>query len=419
MKIATIIIFALLIFSACTTASSDTYPYQSGQGTTSTQGYTTPLPTPGIEEYTTPSPEAQTSNEPSQTDDIVAYWLSTLTLEEKIGQLIMPRLPWQTTAMTPTLQSWLDQVPFGGFILFTDNAESLEQVTQLTTDLQSWANLPLLISIDEEGGRVSRVGRLFEGGPTQAAFDIGLTGDTQHAYDIAATNANRLRGLGINTNFAPVADVWSNPANQVIGTRAFGHSPSVVSPMVAATVNGLQNNGVLATLKHFPGHGDTYEDSHFQLAFHNHDIYRFWEIEALPFIAGIEAGAAAIMTGHISTPYIGGHQALLPWMQPWIDSGDLPATFSSFWLQDVLRGQMGFEGLIVTDGLEMRALADHFTCGQIALGAFLAGADILLIPTNPVEAFTALVDGYHQGLFTRERLVESVTRILNAKAQVQ
>ncbi|MCL1788418.1 MAG: hypothetical protein FWG38_10575, partial [Defluviitaleaceae bacterium] len=298
----------------------------------------------------------------------VDYWLNNLTLEEKIGQLIMPRLPWRTTsAKHMEIQDWLDAIPFGGFILFSDNVESIPQVQALTRDLRysrvshrsDRYRLPNFISTDEEGGRVSRVGSLF-GGATPAAFTIGEAGDLQLTYDTAAVNAQRLVQLGINMNFAPVADVWSNPANAVIGTRAFGHTAEVAAPNVAATVQGLQDSGIFATLKHFPGHGDTYEDSHYQLAFHNHGIDRFWEVEALPFAAGIEAGAAAVMTGHISTPQVTGHTALLPWMEPWIESGNLPATFSDFWLQTVLRGQLGFEGLIITDGLEMRALTDHF-----------------------------------------------------------
>jgi len=348
----------------------------------------------------------------AQFSPFVEYWLGQLTLEEKIGQLIMPRLPWQTTSVGQ-VEAWLEAVPFGGFILFSDNVQSIEQVQQLTTGLQAQARLPLLISTDEEGGRVSRVGRLF-GGATPAAFDIGA-----NAYDYGRENARRLLELGINMNLAPVADVWSNPANAVIGNRAFGHEAEAASLNVVATVEGLQSGGVIATLKHFPGHGDTYEDSHYQLAFHNHGVARFWEVESIPFTRGLWAGAKAVMTGHISTPYVSGHTALLPWMEPWIESGNLPATFSDFWLQDVLRGIMGFNGVIITDGLEMRALTDHFTCGQIALGAFLAGADILLIPANPVEAFDALLAGYHAGYFDMERLDESVARILELKEPFQ
>jgi len=357
----------------------------------------------------------------------VDYWLANLTLEEKIGQLIMPRLPWQTTEVTNITRNWLSDIPFGGFILFGDNVATIEQVQQLTYDLQALARLPLLISTDEEGGRVSRVGQLFTtehtyagevlfAGASPAAFDIH--GGQLSAYDIGALNARRLLSLGINMNFAPVADVWSNPANVVIGNRAFGHLAEIVAPYVAETVRGLQNAGVFATLKHFPGHGDTYEDSHYQLAFHNHSIERFWEVEALPFASGIAAGVSAVMTGHISTPQIGGHTAFFPWMESWVESGNLPATFSDFWLQEVLRGELGFDGLIITDGLEMRALTDHFTCGQIALAAFLAGADILLIPANPAEAFNALLDGYYAGYFCMERLDASVRRILRVKERL-
>jgi len=377
--------------------------------TTSPEEITIPVTTPDTP--CDPPPSDLLSEPPELT--FADYWLSQLTLEEKIGQLIMPRLPWQTTAINTDRASWFYGIPFGGFILFSDNVESVSQVQTLVNDLQAQARLPLFISTDEEGGRVSRVGSLF-GGATPSAYEIGAM-DSITAYEFGHENARRLLSLGINMNFAPVADVWSNPANAVIGNRAFGHRADAVGPSVAATVEGLQSGGIFATLKHFPGHGDTYEDSHYQLAFHNHDINRFWEVEALPFKAGIEAGAALIMTGHISTPQISGHSVLLPWMEPWIESGYLPATFSDFWLQEILRDRLGFEGLIITDGLEMRALTDHFTCGQIALGAFLAGADILLIPANPTEAFQALLDGYHQGYFDRDRLNASVRRILQAK----
>ena len=407
----------LLIFSACRNENNEV-PEEIYTATFSeivaqvTTEVTTTLP------YT----EHQSRPEVEQAVSFADYWLAQLSLEEKIGQLIMPRLPWQTTEMTPQLEAWLAQAPFGGFILFSDNVQTIEQVQQLTRDLQAQAVIPLFISTDEEGGRVSRVGRLFDNDPDEPSFDFRgfisvrypyISG--MYQYAAGWITAERLTKLGINMNFAPVADIWSNPANTVIGDRAFGNTAEEAIVGVVATVNGLQEGGVFATLKHFPGHGDTYEDSHYQLAFHNHDINRFWEKEALTFIAGIEAGVAAVMTGHISTPNIMGHQALLPWMQPWIDSGNLPATFSSFWLQDILRGQIGFNGLIITDGLEMRALTDHFTCGQIALGSFLAGADILLIPANPLEAFDALIEGYHTGLFTRERLNESVRRILEFK----
>jgi len=278
----------------------------------------------------------------------------------------------------------------------------------------------LFIATDEEGGRVSRVGRLFADGdfPILPAYEIGRTGDPEMAYMTGRILGERLLSLGINMNFAPVADVWTNPANTVIGNRSFGNDPKLVGIMVDAAVRGLNSSGVLSTIKHFPGHGDTYEDSHYLLAFYNHDRQRFDQIEAPPFIRGIEAGTHGVMMGHIATPQLQNATAPLYWMEPWLESGTLPATFSDFWVQDVLRGEMGFDGLIITDALEMRALSDNFTPGQIALGVFMAGADILLMPTNVTATFDALIEAYHDGVFTEERLHESLRRIFWARQEL-
>jgi beta-N-acetylhexosaminidase len=342
-------------------------------------------------------------------------WLEQLTIEEKIGQLLMPRLAWQTKEITPQYADWLARYPVGGIILFSDNVTSIEQVQKLTADLQATQeNLPLFIAVDEEGGRVSRVGRLFDS-LIPPAFTIGSGGNPNAAYEAARTIGQRLVYLGFNMNFAPVADVWTNPANTVIGNRAFSRDPFVAGEMAAAAIYGLQKEGILSVVKHFPGHGDTYEDSHFRLAFSRIDRERFDAVEAIPFIQGIAAGTDGVMVGHISSPHLQNKEPILEWMGPWLESGSLPATFSDFWLQDVLRGEMGFNGLIITDALDMRALTDHFTVEQITVGAFLAGADILLMPTRPERAFYALLDAYHTGLITTERLHASLQRILNAK----
>jgi len=355
----------------------------------------------------------------SESEGIIEYQLSQLTIEEKIGQLFMLRLPWQTLYVNEAVENLFEAIPMGGVILFADNVASARQVLNLTTELQEFSHLPLLIATDEEGGRVSRAGRLFSSGATPSAYEIGqsLYPESQ-AFETGLYIGQELTMLGINMNFAPVADIWSNPENTVIGNRAFGQTADAVAPLVEAMVNGLHEGGVMAVVKHFPGHGDTYEDSHFQLAVHRHDLELWQNSEALPFISGINADANGVMMGHIATPEIRGHRAVLDWMQPWIDSDNLPATFSDFW-HNTLRNELYFDGLIITDALEMRALTDHFTCGQIALGAFLAGADILLIPTNPREAFQALLHGYETGLFDEERLNESVRRILRAKSNIQ
>jgi len=344
-------------------------------------------------------------------------WIAGLTLREKIGQLIMPRLPWQTTILSPAQRDWFTSYPVGGIILFSDNMYSIQQVQALTMELQAASRHTLFIATDEEGGRVSRVGRLFADGDFSIlpAYEIGRTGDPDMAYTTGRIIGERLLSLGINMNFAPVADVWTNPANTVIGNRSFGSNPVIVGEMVDATVRGLNSAGVLSTIKHFPGHGDTYEDSHYLLAVYPHDRERFDYIEALPFIRGIEAGTHAVMMGHIATPQLQNPTVPLYWMEPWLMSGTLPATFSDFWVQDVLRGEMGFDGLVITDALEMRALSDHFTPGQIALGAFVAGVDILLMPTDITATFDALIEGFYNGVFDEERLHESLRRIFWAR----
>jgi len=342
------------------------------------------------------------------------YWLSQLTIEEKIGQLLMPRLPWSAKSVDAKIQELMKDIPVGGIALFRDNVNNTQQVQTLTKDLQALARLPLFIAIDEEGGRVSRVGKLFDK-PTAPAYDIGNQGDTAAAYAIARTIGKRLTKLGINMNFAPVADIWSNPSNTVIGNRAFGQTPDIVGDMVDASVRGLNTEGVLPVVKHFPGHGDTKEDSHYQLAIYPHGRERFNQIESRPFISASKAGTAGIMVGHIATPAFKDSRHQLEWVAPLAKSGTLPVTFSDFWLQDILRKEIGFDGLIITDGLDMRALTDNFTCAQIVLAAFLAGSDILLMPVNPKVAYQALLDGYKAGLFDEERLNQSLRRILRAK----
>jgi beta-N-acetylhexosaminidase len=187
--------------------------------------------------------------------------------------------------------------------------------------------------------------------------------------------------------------------------------------MVEATIRGFASEGVLSVTKHFPGHGDTREDSHYQLAIYPHGRERFDQMEALPFIRASKAGTDAIMVGHIATPAFKDTRFLLDWKASLVESGTLPATLSNFWMEDVLRKDIGFDGLIIADGLDMRALTDSFTGAQIALGAFLAGADILLMPTDPKLAFKALLDGYNSGAFDEDRLNQSVRRILRAKEE--
>jgi len=331
---------------------------------------------------------------------VVEEQLAQMSIYEKIGQLFV--FHFYGHEINTTIRYQIENFYAGGFILFARNVDSIGQVQRLTSSLQEVSSTPLFIAIDEEGGRVSRVGRLFSP-QIGTAFSIGQTGDPQAAFDANYTIGERLLYLGINMNFAPVADIWSNPDNTVIGHRAFGTEPEIVAEMTVAAVNGLQEAGVMAVIKHFPGHGDTHEDSHFHLAYYHHDRERFDSVEAIPFISGIETGTVGVMVGHIATPQL----------HP--DNPSLPATFSSYLLQDILRGEMGFDGLIITDALDMRGLTNYFNHAEIAVNSFLAGADILLMPADPHRAVMAMREAYHDGRITEERLNESVRRILWAK----
>ena len=331
--------------------------------------------------------------------DFIDERINQMTIYEKIGQLFIPRLPGSQRA-----HSLIEDYHVGGFILFSEHVSSTEQVQHLIADLQEASDIPLFIAVDEEGGRVSRVGRLF---PKRigTAFSIGNTGDPQAAYDAYYTIGRQLTYLGFNMNFAPVADIWTNPANRVIGDRAFAAEPELAAVMTGYAVRGLQDAGILSVIKHFPGHGDTVEDSHYIMAFYHHDRERFDSIEAIPFRKGIEAGAAGVMVGHIATPLL----------HPEYPSK--PAVFSSYLMEHVLREEWGFKGLIVTDALDMRGLTNYYSGDDIVLNAFLGGADILLMPANPEQAITAMVEAYREGLFTQERLHESLRRIMRHKME--
>ena len=333
---------------------------------------------------------------PDHIDEIIAQ----MTLREKVGQLFVVRMPDMLRA-----QSLIEDYHIGGFVLFSSDVSSIYQVQQLISDLQENSAIPLFIAVDEEGGRVSRIGRLFEE-RIPSPYAIGSTGDPQQAYDAYYLIGQRLALLGFNMNFAPVADIWTNPSNTVIGDRAFGTEPDVVADMVEAAIQGLQSAGILSVIKHFPGHGDTLEDSHYNMAFFHHDKERFEQIESLPFRRGIEAGADGIMLGHIAALDL-------------IPEEHHIATFSRYIIEEVLRQSWGFNRLVITDALDMRGLTHYFSHEDIIIASFLAGSDILLMPQNPEEAINTLINAYETGsidpaLF-HSRLNESLRRILSVK----
>jgi beta-N-acetylhexosaminidase len=299
----------------------------------------------------------------------------------------------------------------GGVTLFRHlNLDNPEQVRRLTSSLQDIAqqlNLPpLFIAVDQEGGQLNAIGN----GTTQLPGNmaLGAIGSPDLARKAGSVLGNELAAMGINIDYAPVCDVNNNPENPVIGIRSFGENPASVAELVAAMVEGIQSTGVAATGKHFPGHGNTSGDSHHSLPYLHHDLDIFQEVEFPPFQAAIDAGIKLIMSAHIAVPAIDGPAAP-------------PATLSSNLIQGVLRDGMGFEGVSVTDAMDMNAIPQDEKVGESAKAAANAGMDLLLLTTNQdvnQRIYDSLISAYFQGELKQDILAASLERIAALKRWV-
>ncbi len=290
----------------------------------------------------------------------------------------------------------------GGMILFARNLQDPAQIVGLTNGLQARSpHFPLLIAIDQEGGRVSRLPTGFTIFPPCGL--IGACRSEELAYAAASITAAELRAVGINMNMAPVLDVHSNPDNPIIGDRAYGTEPQLVATLGLAAIRGLQGKGVVACGKHFPGHGDTSKDSHKELPAVEASMDQLLERELPPFHFAIANGLATLMTAHVLYPALDAQR---------------PATLSPTILTGLLRDQWGFDGVIVTDDLEMHAISDHHGIGDAAVQAFLAGADLLLICKDRGRAITAMDavrKAVESGIIPPDRLAASVRRVAALK----
>ncbi|WP_434748382.1 beta-N-acetylhexosaminidase [Paenibacillus amylolyticus] len=338
--------------------------------------------------------------------DRVKQRLGQMSLRDKIGQMLL--CGFHGTEPEGEVEKLLRGYPIGGIVYFARNVVSPEQVERLSGGLQDIAhasgNVPLWIAIDQEGGMVARITEGIALMPGQMA--IAAAGSVQDAYEAARISGMELRSMGINMNFAPVLDVNNNANNPVIGVRSFGESEEKVAEFGAATIAGFQNAGIAATAKHFPGHGDTDTDSHLDLPVITHDRARVNRVELAPFRAAIAEDVDAMMSAHIYFP------ALEP--------ERLPVTLSHSVLTGLLRKELGYEGIIVTDCMEMNAIAVHYGTVDAAVMAVEAGADIVLISHTAqlqMEAFDALIHAVDSGRISERRINESVTRLLTFKAK--
>ena len=358
-----------------------------------------------------PPPLPQSQNAP---EDLLA----SMTLRQKVGQLFLVRpdaldqtLDQNTiddaqapgiTSLSPAMAHFLEEYPVGGVVLFGKNLESPAQLTALNRELQAASEIPLFISVDEEGGSVSRLANHpgFQLPQYESPGAVGASGDPDQALEMGRTIGAYLKEYGFNMDFAPVADVNTNPDNPVIGDRAFSSQAETAAIMAGAMAQGLREEGVLPVFKHFPGHGDTAEDSHAGLAVTYRDAQEMAACEWLPFQ---EAGPEdLVMVGHIAAPAITGEMT--------------PASLSPVMVNDILKGELGFQGLVITDSLSMGAITENYTPGQAALAALNAGCDLLLMPQGLPDAFDAVLQAVEEGTFPQEELDRRVEKILEVKA---
>ncbi|MFI5207186.1 MAG: glycoside hydrolase family 3 protein [Gemmatimonadales bacterium] len=326
--------------------------------------------------------------------------VAALALRDKVAQLVVPWIPgdyWadDNEAMTAAMRMVRDE-HVGGFVVGLGG--SAYDLAAKFNALQGASPLPLFIAADLESGPSARIR-----GATAVPGNMGLgaTGSEQDAYDVGAVVAREARAVGINLVFAPVVDVNNNPANPIINVRSYGEDPRRVGAFGVAFIRGLREHGMLATAKHFPGHGDTGTDSHLALPVITAGRARLDSIEFVPFRAAIGAGVDAVMSAHVAMPGLTG--------------GDMPATLSASVLDTLLRRDLGFHGLVVTDALNMGAIVSRFGPAQAAVRALEAGADVLLYPVDPHQAIEAVLAAVQRGEISEARIDSSVTRVIDAK----
>ena len=330
--------------------------------------------------------------------------IGSLSVRERAAQLVMPWIggeywPIHNAAMQTALRLAAEQ-GVGGFVLGIGN--SPYDVAEKVNALQRAARLPLLIAADLESGPAMR----FRGGTAfPGNMALGATGRELDAYQVGRVTALEGRALGVHWDFAPVVDVNNNPLNPIINTRSFGEDPRLVADLGAAFVRGLEEHGMMATAKHFPGHGDTGTDSHVAVPVITASLERLDSLELVPFRAAIRAGVDAVMTAHVAVPSLAGANAP-------------PATLAAVVLDTLLRQQLGFRGLVVTDALNMGAIVSRYGAAQAAVLAFQAGADILLMPADAAAAIDAVAAAVANGTVSEARLDSSVARVLAAKSRL-
>ncbi|MGL5150444.1 MAG: glycoside hydrolase family 3 N-terminal domain-containing protein [Clostridium sp.] len=356
----------------------------------------------------------------SRKDDAKSI-LENMTLQEKIQQMIILDIPYvyedgkaeDFTVVTQGVEEFLKTRKPGGLILFENNMKDVEQTRNLIRGVQSTKDkVPFYISVDEEGGRISKIPIKLN---IPTAKEIGETGNPKNAYNEANKIGKALKELGFNLDYAPDVDVNTNPDNPIIGDRSFSSNPKVVGQFGVEYIKGLRSEGILSTAKHFPGHGDTVGDSHKGFVEVPHDLKRITEVELLPFRESIKAGVDFIMVGHISVPAL--------------DDTKIPASLSKKIVTDVLKKDMGFKGIVITDALNMGAITQNYNKHEAVKLAINSGNDVILMPDISIlpgrdvaqydELIHYIEEEVKKGNIKEERINESVEKILISKLKIK
>jgi len=333
-------------------------------------------------------------------EEFLTYKLKNMSLGDKIGQMIMIDYR-DILEMNVELENILTKYNPGGFILFKSNIANFNQTQKLLNDIKSSTNIQTMISVDQEGGRVQRLDERVGFKKYLPMGEIGKTMDESLAFDLGIKMGAELKSIGVDMDMAPVLDIFSNPANRVIADRAFGTDSEIVKKMAFAYADGLKKEKIIPVGKHFPGHGDTVKDSHVDLPVIDKDLDKLKRLELIPFIEAVKQKLPGLMVAHIAVPKI--------------TQDAIPASLSKIMINDLLRNDMGYNGLIMPDSLKMKALSNYFTNEDIYLRCIQAGNDFLLMPQDIKEAYETIYRKVNEGIITEERIDQSVYKILLTK----
>jgi beta-N-acetylhexosaminidase len=324
--------------------------------------------------------------------------IKNMTLEQKIGQMLI--IYYNSNTYDSNLKSVIENINPSGFILFSDNITSDSQLHNFINEMQKDSSIPMFITIDQEGGFVQRL-KPIEDIKAQTIPAMATIVDEISAFETGKTIGKDLSTYGINMNYAPVLDINMNDENTVISSRSFGNNPQTVSDLGLALARGLKEYNIMPVFKHFPGHGSTVADSHYDLPVLNKTKEELYQHELIPFIDAINNNAEVIMIGHIAVPKLTGD--------------DTPASLSKEVITDLLKEEMGFKGLVITDALNMGALINNYSNDEIIIKTINAGTDLLLMPGSTKKTIEIIKTGLAKKEIKEERLDESIRKILKLK----